>query len=282
MNEDCILCHRKTIEKLSSKHHLSAIESEKFSAIGNSLLLKHKEKPNPEIATAIQRVARHICGKQDLYLQEKRQANELIAGLYSGWQDIVHRQINPLLCAAKLAVAGNIIDYGAHSVSDDIAMQVYALYSQKLAIDASDELFAALHSASSLLYIGDNTGEIVFDKLFLETLGFPNVYYAVRGAPVLNDATREDAEWAGIDKFATIIDNGHDAPSTILPKCSEEFRSIFNSADVVISKGQGNFEGLCQNTRNNLFFMLVAKCNPISALIGCQKGDMLIAKGPFL
>jgi damage-control phosphatase, subfamily I len=112
----------------------------------------------------------------------------------------------------------------------------------------SSELKEALSTAKTVLYLGDNAGEIVLDKLFIETLMHPNLYLAVRGAPVINDATLDDAQYVGIDTVADVISNGYDAPSTIVDGCSPQFQELFNKADVIISKGQGNLEGLLDKT----------------------------------
>jgi uncharacterized protein with ATP-grasp and redox domains len=131
-------------------------------------------------------------------------------------------------------------------------------------------------NAKNILYLGDNAGEIVMDKLFLETIKHQNVYYAVRGMPVINDVTIEDAKYVGIDKFAKIISNGYDSPSTILDKCSEEFINIYNKADLIISKGQGNLEGLINVKNEKIFFLLMVKCGVIGDELGVKKGDFVV------
>jgi hypothetical protein len=128
------------------------------------------------------------------------------------------------------------------------------------------------------LYLGDNCGEIVFDKLFIETMDHPNVTFAVRGNPVINDATLEDAAQVGLDNVCRVISNGFDAPSTLLEFCSDEFAEAYNNADLVISKGQGNFEGLMESRHPNEFFLLIAKCWPIANLLGVGKNDMVVLK----
>lgn len=116
----------------------------------------------------------------------------------------------------------------------------------------------------------------MFDKLFIEAIMHPLLVYAVRGGPIINDATMDDARYCGMDKVADVISNGYDAPSTILEHCSPAFREVFEHADVIISKGQGNFEGLCGKTNKPIFFLLMAKCDVIADALKVQKGSFVI------
>ena len=278
MRQECYFCINKTVEKLIQKFNPSAEIAEEFVFSVNKLLGNEWDTTNPYLATKIHRLAREKLNIHDLYREEKFQANQLLLEHYYEWKSLVATSQNPFQMAAKLAVIGNIIDYGAHSVNEDILTQIKSLTSNELAVDNTSELFDRIKSADSILYLGDNAGEIVFDKLFIETMAHPNVTFAVRGHPVINDITMDDVKQVGIDKLCKIITNGYDAPSTLLEHCSDEFMQAFNSADLIISKGQGNFEGLMNEKRDNLFFMLMAKCNPIATMLGVKKGDMLVRK----
>ena len=140
----------------------------------------------------------------------------------------------------------------------------------------SEQLRQEIKNAETILYLGDNAGEIVMDKLFLETVNHPNVWFAVREQPVLNDVTRREAEDVGIGKFARIISNGDDAPSTLLHRVSNEFRQVYEQADLIISKGMGNYEGLMFGADPRLFFLLMVKCDVIGRKIGALKGDFVV------
>ena len=124
------------------------------------------------------------------------------------------------------------------------------------------------------MYIGDNAGECVFDRILIEEMKKP-VIYVVRDMPIINDATYEDAVQAGIDKVATILSSGTDAPGTILKTCSAEFKNVYKNSKLIISKGQGNYEAL-SNERRPIFFLLKAKCDVIADDIGISKGDILL------
>ncbi len=278
MNDICYQCHIKTIDKLIAKFNPSPELTDLFKRSVNELLDKNKDESNPYLVTYLHRLAKNIINNTDLYAKEKKDANKLLLGSYSRWKTLANSSVNPFYAAAKLAVAGNIIDYGAHSVPNDIESHLLKLFNTELAINETALLKKELSKARSVLYLGDNAGEIVFDKLFIETINHADITYVVRGKPIINDVTIEDAKHVNIDKVCTVITNGYDAPSTLLEYCSIELREAFELADVVISKGQGNFEGLLNTKHRNLFFMLMAKCEPMAELLGVKKGDMVVKK----
>ncbi|MBW1764492.1 MAG: DUF89 family protein, partial [Deltaproteobacteria bacterium] len=131
-----------------------------------------------------------------------------------------------------------------------------------------------LDKASEILYIGDNAGECVFDRVLIEEVQKP-VIYVVRDVPIINDATYEDAVQAGLDKVADILSSGTDGPGTILKRCSSEFKSIYKKSKFIISKGQGNYEAL-SNERRPIFFLLKTKCHVIADDLGINKGDIVL------
>ena len=149
----------------------------------------------------------------------------------------------------------------------------------KLAIDNSPQLRAALDQADSLLYIGDNCGEIVLDKLFLSLLDVPLKYFAVRESPIINDVTFEDAIVTGMDKVAKVITTGDNSPGAVWESTSEQFQTIFRNADVIISKGQGNLEGLLDVAHESIYFLLVTKCDLIAKRVGAKKEEFIVKKG---
>jgi uncharacterized protein with ATP-grasp and redox domains len=126
------------------------------------------------------------------------------------------------------------------------------------------------------MYIGDNSGEIIFDKFLIENLPAHKVTYVVKGGPIVNDATMDDAISTGIVDLVKVIDNGHFAQGTILKDCSSTFKNAFNKADLVISKGQANFETLSDIKDKAIFFLLRAKCNSVASAIGCNRMDYVL------
>lgn len=276
MNYQCYFCTVKSAEKLIDKFRPEEKIAENFVFEVNRLLAESRENPTPLLSTFINRYAKKQFNSDDLYAEEKEHANSLLMEQYNNWKQYTLSSEHPLHTAAKLAVAGNIIDYGAHTAPADIQQQIKELLKKDLAIDDTPELFDRIKKAKSVLYLGDNAGEIVFDKLFIELLEHPNLTFAVRGEKVLNDITIEDAAFTGIDQICKVIHNGFDAPSTLLSYCSSEFQKAFNSADLIISKGQGNFEGLLNESNDKIFFMLMAKCKPMGEILGVKEGSLVV------
>jgi uncharacterized protein with ATP-grasp and redox domains len=177
-------------------------------------------------------------------------------------------------------VAGNLLDSGAkiQIQPENLPHLLATLWERPLAGDPH-ELFRAAENAERILYLADNAGEIIFDRLLLNFLPMEKVTLAVRGCPILNDALREDAELAGFTGLVPVIDNGSDAPGTVLEDCSEAFRAHFDQADLIISKGQGNYETLSA-MRAPIFFLFTVKCPIVAAQIGEPTGTMIAKKSP--
>ena len=213
----------------------------------------------PAMAREIHSLLRQVSGNNDPYLTAKQRDQELALKLIPQLEQQVLIAENKLHAAVLLAIAGNSIDHGVyHGMSVD---QVLTSIEQGLntpLIGDIEQFSAAINSAQSIVYLGDNAGEIVLDKLLIEQLPLEKTTFVVRGGPILNDALRVDAEQAGITELVPVIDNGDNSPGTILEYCSAEFNELFNSADLIIAKGQGNFETLSENPAN-IFFLLKAK-----------------------
>jgi len=175
--------------------------------------------------------------------------------------------------ALKLSVAGNIIDFApGHRIDIDSTMR--QALAAPFAIDDLEELSERIKGAKSMLIVGDNCGEVVLDKLLMEIAGVPETYFAVRSKPALNDVTMKEALEVGLDSVATLIDSGADAPGMQEDRMSDEFEDIYTGADVVISKGQGNLEGL-SSAKREIFFLLMAKCEVIGSFLNVPKGSFV-------
>jgi len=223
------------------------------------------------------RLKRHSKAS-DPYRLEKQEGNAQILERYCEFKAMVTKAENPFDTALRLAIAGNIIDFGPGNPFD-IYRTIEKVLKSDFAIDHSQPLEAEIKRAGTILYLGDNCGELVLDKLFLETISHPNVWFAVRGQPVLNDATEKEAFEVGIHHLAKIISNGDDAPSTLLHRVSPEFRKIYHSADLIISKGMGNYEGLMHEADPRLFFLMMVKCPSIGRKVGAAKGEFVVKHG---
>lgn len=231
------------------------------------------ENTPPETGDVIYREVREITGVDDPYKEiKKSNINETLA-LYPEMKEIVNRSGNRLLTAIKLSIAGNIIDLGVRK-KYNLIEGISEILKQDFAISHFDKFVAHLGKAKSILYLGDNAGESVFDKILIEELHKP-VTYVVREIPVINDVTRQDAIDSGLDTVAEIISSGSSAPATILRLCNDAFIKRFDSADMVISKGQGNYEGL-SGVKRPVFFLLKAKCHVIAKDIGIDEDDIVL------
>jgi len=274
----CFFCFARAFERLIEKENLLPEEKKCFASDMFGLFNKVKHDFSiPMISRELHVLLKKYSNNPDPYKEAKEQSNDLVLGMYAELKDIVFQAANQFETALRLAIAGNIIDYGIGN-HFDLQGTIDNVLSSDFAVDDSVELKQALSQAKTVLYLGDNCGEMVFDKLFIETIMHPNLIYAVRGEPIINDVTLDDAKYVGMDIVADVISNGYDAPSTILEHCSTEFMEVFDRADVIISKGQGNLEGLLGKTDKEVYFLLMVKCEVIADALGVKKGDFVVKR----
>ena len=216
---------------------------------------------------------RDITGIRDPYRDIKKNSIKEALSLYPTLNKLINESDNKLLTAIRIAITGNIIDFGMDK-QYNLAKELNAIMKQDFAIFDFEEFVNELEQAKSILYIGDNAGESVFDKILIKALG-ESVTYVVRDIPIINDVTMKDAIESGIDEIAEIISSGSPAPGTILELCNDDFVHRFNNADMVISKGQGNYEGL-SNVNRTVFFLLKAKCEIIANDLEVNENDIIL------
>lgn len=229
----------------------------------------------PEIGREVYRIISKRTGIKDPYQKLKEKCTRQALSLYPELKKLINSSDDRLMTAVRISIAGNIIDFGAN-FDFDLKKDIGTILSQDFSINHYQEFCEALDKARKILYLADNAGETVFDRLLIEEINKP-VIYVVRANPIINDATREDALLAGIDKVAEIVSSGSDAPGNILKFCSDEFLKVYRSADLIISKGQGNYEGLSDEDRP-IFFLLKAKCHVIARDIGIDEGSIVLMK----
>lgn len=233
----------------------------------------------PEMGQLIHRVIRKETGIDDPYAAVKRQFNDLVLELYPDLKERVSSADDPFEVAVRLAIAGNIIDFGGGRSADaaDVERSIAESLTEPLSGGGLELLRSAVDKSSDILYIADNAGEIVFDRILIEELSPEKITLVVRGRPVLNDVTVEDARAVGLLDMVDVLPNGSDAPGTILDDCSEAVRTRFAKADLVIAKGQGNFETLSGAARP-VFFLLRVKCEVLVRETGYELGSVVVAK----
>jgi len=244
----------------------------------------------PEIGRDIYAIVRKITKKKDPFAKIKAKSNTLALNIYKKLKNKVAHSSDRLLMATELAIAGNIIDYGVkNSLNVDTELARILAEENRSIKQESKVTFdynsfkRALKKSHTILYLGDNAGETVFDRVLIEEIKRDdknnNITYAVKKSPVINDALIKDAIDCGIDKSAKIISSGSDAPGTVLSLCKKSFLNLFNKADMVISKGQGNFEAL-SGSKRPVFFLFMAKCPVVAQHVGCKIGDIILSYHP--
>jgi uncharacterized protein with ATP-grasp and redox domains len=282
---DCIPCLLKQGIRISK---FTANELEKTENILREIIgYLHGEDYGmtpPYLAKNIYGIISKHTGIDDPYYSVKKYYNRELMTIESDLEKIVQNADAQFTTAVKLAITGNIIDFGiGYDIDKDMVLEsVKEVEEKNLAKDEIKELYSSLCIAKTLLYIGDNCGEIVFDKVFIKYLKttFPNlkIYFGVRGGAIINDATLEDAKEVGMDEFAETLDNGDRAPGTIIGSVCKEFKDLFYKADVVISKGQGNYETLNEVDRENIYFLFMTKCEVVAEKLGVDKMSLLCVK----
>jgi len=235
------------------------------------------DHPPPETARLVYAAVRDITGVADPFKSYKDRSIEKALSLYGDLKSTVDRAEDPLRTAVQMAIAGNVIDLGANP-DLDLEEEMRNLLKEKLPENSYHRFKHRLQKARTILFLADNAGESVFDRVLIETMGKETVY-GVRNIPIINDATVEDAEKSGIGRVARIISSGYDGPGIVLERCSKEFRRLFEAADLIVSKGQGNFESLSAD-HGPIFFLLKVKCPVIARHLGASVGDPVLKDGP--
>jgi len=230
-------------------------------------------------STHIHRILRQETGV-DPYQQVKETYNRLALDRLPALRRMAAEAADRLEGGARIAIAGNVIDFGIYE-SVDLDRSLEDSFRLPLPEAEVSSFSHAVGAARRILYLCDNAGEIVFDRVLLETLRDlgKDVTAAVKGSPVINDATLDDARAAGLHECATVIDNGNDGIGTLLEACSPRFMEAYRSADLIISKGQANYETLEAMKDARIFFLFKVKCPVVAAFLKRQNGDIVLARG---
>ena len=233
----------------------------------------------PETAAVFYDRVKELSGVEDPFHALKEESNEKALALLPRLREEMANAPDPLSYALRAAIAGNIIDFGAHADPGDLEENIHRVQSEQPFIDHTEELRGDLAAASSALLICDNAGEIVLDRLLCEVISslYPglDLTAAVRGGPAINDAMLADAQQSGLDSVCPVITTGLAMAGIDLERCSAEFREAFSSADVIVAKGQGNFETL-DGRDENIYFLFQVKCDCVSGFLAAEKGAAVI------
>lgn len=283
IHQDCLLCNLKQVYKIIKICNLDETAARELIAEIMTYLSKvDYTKTNSEIMGEVWELILKEINNPDPYFEIKKRYNNSLADIQDELNEYVDKSEHSLKTALKLSIIANQIDFASSKEVDFTSKELYKQASRPLYIDESKEIFNELGNAKILLYIGDNCGEIVLDKIFIRVIKnlYPKleVYYGVRGTTIVNDITYFDAEMIGMNEFATIIDNGSKDLGTVLANTSDRFRTIFHAADVIVSKGQGNFESLCNTSEKKPYYLLTVKCERISKLLNVPVDSLVCCK----
>lgn len=276
---DCILCvFRQALNTVRFVTPDPRIHEEVLRKVAAITARQSLEQKPTAISQHVYRIVSEVTGVKDPYKRQKKESNLLALSLLPGLRKLMARSADPLDVALHAAVAGNIIDLGiGHTF--DLAKDIRKILREPFAATAIAAFRKEIKPGRRLLYLGDNAGEIVLDTLLVGLLrehGM-DITYTVKSGPAINDAMREDARMAGMDRLARVIETGSDDIGVNWKRVSREFRKAFAAADVIISKGHGNFE-TCDDLPENLYFLLKAKCEIVAAALGVKLGDFVFTR----
>ena len=274
---DCIPCFfRQALETTRLAELPEDEQRQVLIELGRKLSGFSLQSSPPEIARYLYADIAVRAGR-DPFREIREKSNRQALDLYPRLKQRIIDSSDPLRTAVRLAIAGNVIDHGTPGAFD-IIKEIEAVLGAEFGIFMFHEFQTALRRADTLLYLCDNAGEIVFDRILIEEIKDRfqiEITAAVRGEPVLNDVTMEDAEQVGLERVCRVITNGSNAPGTLIGDCSEEFLRFYRDADLVISKGQGNFETLW-GEKKNIFFLFKVKCDVVARHIDGSVGDTVL------
>jgi len=277
---ECVPCFlRQALEAVKMSTDDEMVREKALREVMAYLLNVEWTNTLPELGTNVHRMVKKVTNNVDPYKQLKEKYNKIAQELYPELKLIVENSGDPLLTAVKLAVAGNAIDFGPKT-DINLECEVQNVLKGELAINDIDQLTQAFLKSKSALYLADNAGETFFDRILIEILLKQNVKvtYAVKDAPILNDATFQDAEIAGISQMVKVMSIGTDCTGILFKECSDNFLSEFERADLIISKGQGNYESLNDVKGKEIFFLLKIKCSIIADDVGVETSSLILKR----
>ncbi len=279
IDKECVECIINQSAKVASAINANKELSSKLTTTVTEMSKDFSfDDAPPEIASYVYEKMAEIANKTDLYDEVKALSTQKALSFVPFVKSKINASNNKLLSATKTAVAGNVIDLAA-AVEFDLEEELEKIYGIDFAHDDMEKLEDALKRAKEVLVIGDNVGEHIFDYIFIQTLQnlYPKIEfsYMVRGNPIINDVTMKEALEAGFEKLCNLIDSGVNTPGFTYERASCEAKKLFDEADLVISKGMGNYECMSPSHRKNICFLLKVKCNVVSASLGKTLGDIV-------
>ena len=241
----------------------------------------NKDSQPNKIATEVNQYVKQKTKCEDAYFKQKEISNEIALSMLPDVNEIL-KMDNSLETYVKLAIVGNILDFGAYNINTDFKGLIRDNLNKSLSINDIEEFEGCLKSNNKALYLVDNSGEIVFDRLLIEKIREygVEVIAGVKSSPIVNDACEKEAHDAGLDELAEIVTLGCDSGGIVEEMFSDEFRKLFDESHFIISKGMANYEGLTEMdlAGKDVFSLLCSKCNPISKNLGTEIGSLVLKK----
>ncbi len=280
LNLDCIPCfQRQALQAVRFISNDEELHQKVLREVTKKLLESDWDLTPPELAHEVHKIVKSVTNEKDPYKEAKKESNDLVLEMYPALKEKVEENKDPLRTAVRLAIAGNIIDFGPLQ-EFNLEKAIKEVLKKKFAIDDYEKLKEVLKDAETLLFFTDNAGEIGLDKLLVETFlkanRFEKISFVVKGGPIINDATLGDAIYMGLCDLPNVgflkMSNGE--VGTGPERNSRAVKRWIRKHDLVISKGQGNYEGLSEN--DGLFFLLMAKCPVIASDLGVEVGDIIL------
>ena len=281
LKPDCFVClYNQTLRVTKALSCDEECADRVLQKIAAELATLDPHQTPPEAAAILYPKISQIVGKEDLYEAQKIEStNKALALLDFVWERIDQAD-DELDAALRAAVAGNVIDF-ATQVSFDLEREIQKIFDATFAIDQKKEFIRKLSQAKSLVVIGDNVGEHVFDKVMIEVFKERfdiDVYYFVRGRPIINDVTIIEAAEIDMPKVCEVVDTGVDTPGFIYERANKRARELFDGADLILAKGMGNFECLEGRIDDRLYYLFKIKCSVVANRVGKNVGDLICGK----
>lgn len=282
INYQCLPCLVNQVVKVSMM--IGVEDKEKlYHKVFKYLSSLDFKQTNPEIIGEVFKLIKEQTNNEDPYYNIRKYFNIMFLNQEIEFEKSINESKDEFVSAIKYAVIANIVDFSPikNKRPENIFQHFNELKQQPLTIDHHLQLLKDINKSKKLLYLGDNCGEICLDKILIKKIKKINpelnIYFATRGAPVVNDSIEEDAYLVGINKYATIINNGDYSLGTVLNKTSLEFNQIYQQADIIISKGQANFESLNEENKN-IYFLLITKCDVIANYLNTDINKLICMK----
>jgi len=282
IEQECLDCIYNQSTRVSDFLKVNPSQAKNISKIAKQHIAKfdHNSTP-PHNATPMYEEIATYLEVDDIYAAMKEEASKKALSFVSTCKDNIQNQKDRLEGAIKTAIAGNVIDLAAE-VMFDLDEEIGKIFKTDFAIDDFESLKQKLSQTKILVYLADNAGEEIFDKICIETIKelYPDIeiYYFVRGKPIINDLTISHAKKSKLHEVATLIDSGVPTPGYVQEFASKKANKLFNSADCIISKGMGNYECLGEEKNLPIHFLLKVKCQVVARAIGATLGDIVCKK----